>query len=102
MKKIFAAFVAVANDCQFLAATPQAHSVASPQGVAAPGRYYEPGPLTEQVAGHTTILAVRNGWQQRFYDGHGWRSAGCESAAVRDYGEIEGHRNHRVRAEPSK
>lgn len=56
MKKTFAAFVAVATIAGSLAATP----ASAQRGVVAPGPYYEPA-LTEQVAGHTTILAVANG-----------------------------------------
>ena len=58
MRKTFAAFVAVATIAGSLAATP----ASAQRGVApvAPGRYLSP-PLTEQVAGHTTILAVANG-----------------------------------------
>ena len=59
MKKAFAAFVAVATIAGSLAATP-----ASAQRGVAPasrsGPLFGP-PLTEQVAGHTTILAVANG-----------------------------------------
>jgi len=55
-EETFAAFVGVATIAGSLAATP----ASAQRGVAAPGRYYEP-PLTEQAAGHTTILAVANG-----------------------------------------
>ena len=60
MQKKFAAFVAVATIAGSLAATPVSAKRGVAAGVAAPGRYYEPA-LTEQVAGHTTILAVANG-----------------------------------------
>ena len=55
-KKTSSAFVAVAT----LAATQASAQRGVAAGVAAPGRYYVPAP-TEQVAGHTTILAVANG-----------------------------------------
>jgi hypothetical protein len=57
MKKIFTAFVAVATIAGSLAATPASAQRGVAAGAAAPGR----PPLTEQVAGHTTILAVANG-----------------------------------------
>jgi len=59
MKKTFAAFVAVATIAGSLAATPASAQRGVAPGVAAPGRYWPP--LTEQVPGHTTILAVANG-----------------------------------------
>jgi hypothetical protein len=60
MKKTFAAFVAVATIAGSLVATPASAQRVVAAGVAAPGRYYVPA-LTEQVPGHTTILAVANG-----------------------------------------
>ena len=58
MKKTFAAFVAVATIAGSLTATP----ASAQRGVvpARAGPLLGP-PLTEQVPGHTTILAVANG-----------------------------------------
>jgi hypothetical protein len=60
MKKIFAAFVAVTTVAGSFAATPvsaqRGVAQASPLRAAIMSRR-----LTEQVAGHTTILAVANG-----------------------------------------
>ena len=57
MRKIFAAFVAVATIAGSLAAMP----ASAQRGVGLlPAAIMSP-PLTEQVAGHTTILAVANG-----------------------------------------
>jgi hypothetical protein len=58
MRKTFAAIVAVATIAGSLAATPVSAQPGVAPGVAAPGRCPF---LTEQVAGHTTILAVANG-----------------------------------------
>ena len=60
MKKTFAAFVAVATIAGSLAATPASAQRGVAAGVAAPAAIMSP-PLTEQVPGHTTILAVANG-----------------------------------------
>ena len=60
MKKTFVAFVALAAIAVSLAATPQTHSVASPRAPRLRAAIIGP-PLTAQVPGHTTILAVANG-----------------------------------------
>ena len=57
MRKTFAAFVAVATIAGSLAATP----ASAQRGVAPLRAAIMSPPLTEQVAGHTTILAVANG-----------------------------------------
>ena len=59
MKKTFAAFVAVATIAGSLTATPASAQRGVAAGVAS-GPLFGP-PLTEQVPGHTTILAVANG-----------------------------------------
>ena len=56
MRKTFAAFFAVATIAGSLAATP----ASAQRGVAGLRAAIGP-PLTEQVPGHTTILAVANG-----------------------------------------
>ena len=72
MKKTFAAFVAVATIAGSLVATPASAQRGTAAGVAAPG---------EQVAGHTTILAVANGCNSVSMTAMAGGSAGCESAA---------------------
>ena len=56
MRKTFAAFFAVATIAGSLAATP----ASAQRGVTVRAAIMSP-PLTVQVAGHTTILAVANG-----------------------------------------
>jgi hypothetical protein len=60
MKKTFAAFVAVATIAGSLAATPASAQRGVPQASRLRAAIMSP-PLTEQVPGHTTILAVANG-----------------------------------------
>ena len=87
MRKTFAASVAVATFAGSLAATPVSDSVASPQASRLQAAIMSP-PHTEQVAGHTTILAVANGCNSVSMTAMAGGSAGCEFAADRDYGEI--------------
>jgi hypothetical protein len=61
MKKIFAAVVAVATIAGSLAAMPASAQRGVAAGVARRRDAIMSPPLTEQVPGHTTILAVANG-----------------------------------------
>ena len=70
MKKKFVAFVALAMIAGSLAATPA--SAQRGAGVAAPGRYYEPGPYGSGRGPYDYFGSCE--WvQQRFYDGQAWR-----------------------------
>ena len=72
MKKIFAAFVAVATIAGSLAATPASAQRDAVAGVAAPGRYYEPAPYGAGPGPYDYFGSCE--WvTQRFWDGHGWR-----------------------------
>ena len=78
---------------------PQAHSVALPQASRLRAAIMSP-PHTEQVAGHTTILAVANGCNSVSMTAMAGGSAGCEFAAdPRLRRDWTAHRNHRRRAE---
>ena len=87
MRKTFAAFVAVATIAGSLAATPASAQRGVAAGVAAPGRYLSP-PHTEQVAGHTTILAVANGCNSVSMTAMAAGPPGASLRLIRDYGEI--------------
>jgi hypothetical protein len=80
MKKTFSAFVVVATIAGSLAATPASAQRGVAAGVAAPGYYYGPG-YYGSGHGHYDYFGSCEWVTQRFWGGHGWRSAGCESAA---------------------
>ena len=72
MKTKFAAFVAVATIAGSLAVTPASAQRGAATGVAAPDRYYEPGPYGSGRGPYDYFGSCE--WvQQRFYDGQTWR-----------------------------